>query len=252
MTTQRIAQVLLESTVPVLRCKPGLKGPWANEEGTWDVIDDPNPLGDWLKPGDNLAVMLGTKKHSPIVGVGLDCYKNASVMDFAKDLGISFKASVWGQKTGRGGYTVFYYAPDLDLKRDTTGCDGALDLLVSGYSLIAPSDSRKESAGGGPYRWLRGHSPLDIPLAELNELPVALHEWWQSLSRPDHRQEQSGAGLPDFLNGPIPEGLRDTTLTRVAGYWRDWSRIVEALARPIKVHDVDLGGLSAVRHGCDQ
>ena len=219
-----IAQSLLEQTVPVLRCHPGLKRPWANGEGSWDVCDDPDELEGWLKSGDNLAILLGAGKSSPILGVGLDCYKNQAVMDRARELGISFKGATWSQRTGRGGYTLFYQLPDigLDLKRDTAGCDGALDLLVSGYSLIAPSDTSKEPQGGGPYRWLTGHSPLDITLTELDAPPKDLLVWWQGLSAPElPRPMDSGksAKLPDYLTGPIPEGQRDTTLTQVAGYW---------------------------------
>ena len=103
-----IAQALLEQTVPVLRCHPGLKRPWANVERTWDSIDDPDNLTEWLKHGDNLAVLLGHDKGSPILGVGLDTYKNTQVMDFAKEHSVTFKGATWSQRSGRGGYTLFY------------------------------------------------------------------------------------------------------------------------------------------------
>ena len=219
-----IARSLLEQTVPVIRCYRGLKRPHANRAGSWDSQDDPDKLEGWLKPGDNLAVLLGAAKGSPILGVGLDAYKNQAVMDRARELGISFKGNTWSQRTGRGGYTLFYQLPvgDLDLKRDTAGCDGALDLLVSGYSLIAPSDTSKEPQGGGPYRWLPGHSPLDISLVELDSPPKDLLVWWGSLKAPVPAQtpeDRRKTRLPDYLTNPIYEGTRDSTLTQIAGYW---------------------------------
>jgi hypothetical protein len=98
----------------------------------------------------------------------------------------------------------------------------AIDLLVNGYTLIAPSDTSKEPQGGGPYRWLPGRSPLDIPLAELEELPRDLLVWWQSLSTPklpDLRERPGSGTAPDWLVGPIYEDFRNTTLTKRAGYY---------------------------------
>src|SRR5918999_2161532 len=217
-----IARQLVAQAVPVLRCHPGLKRPWANDEGAWDTCDDPDLVASWLKPGDNLGMVLGGAKGSPVVGLGLDCYKNQDVMGFAKQLGVTFKGNTWSQRTGRGGYTIFYYYNGPTLKRDTSGCDGAFDLLVSGYSLIAPSDTSKEPQGGGPYQWLPRHSPLDIPLAELDTPPKALLTWWQSLSAPklpETRNPIERRNTPNWLTGPIPKGQRNQILTRRAGYY---------------------------------
>jgi hypothetical protein len=215
--------------VPVLRCRPGLKRPWGVAEdhpdwGKWDVCNDPEWAGSsWLKPEDNLAVLLGESKLSPIIGVGLDCYKTASVMDRARELGVTFQGNTWSQRTGRGGYTIFYLYNGPDLKRDTAGCDGALDLLVSGYSLIAPSNTEREPQGGGPYEWMAGHSPLDIPLAALDEPPEDLLLWWQSLSSSKisspQRQQPEKSRHPEWLTAAIPEGQRNQRLTQIAGYW---------------------------------
>lgn len=157
-----------------------------------------------------------------MLAVGLDAYKDASIIDFAKGLGVTTKNNVWAQKTGRGGYTVIYYAPDIALKRNTLEKGSAIDLLVNGYTMIAPSNASKEPDGGGPYTWLPGRSPLDIPLAHLDEPPKDLLVWWQSLSTPqlpDLRERPQGGGTPDWLAGPIPEKRRNVTLTKRAGYY---------------------------------
>jgi primase-like protein len=63
---------------------------------------------------------------------------------------------------------------------------------------------------------------LDIPLADLDEPPKDLLVWWQSLSapkQPDVRQQSEARGTPDWLTGPIPDGHRNETLTKRAGYY---------------------------------
>ena len=222
VTGLEIARSLLSDTVPLLRCHPGLKRPHANGEGTWDSLDDPDYLELWLKPDDNLAILLGPQKASPVIAVGLDVYKDPKIIDFAKELGVTSDAAVWIQRTGRGGLTPIYSAPSVALKRNTLEKASAIDLLTNGYTLIPPSDTSREPDGGGAYTWIKGHSPLDIPLAELDEPPQDLLVWWQSLSAPElpHPQRDSGQGrAPSWLTGPIPEGQRNETLAKLAGYY---------------------------------
>jgi hypothetical protein len=217
-----IARALAENTVPLLRCCTGLKTPHENAEGTWDTCNGLDQLENWLHPGDNLAILLGQQKDSPVLAVGLDVYKDDSIVDFAKGLGVTTRANVWAQRTGRGGYTVIYAAPDITLKRNTLEKGSAIDLLVNGYTLIAPSNTSREAQGGGPYAWLPGRSPLDTSLAELDEPPKDLLVWWQSLSAPklpDIRERSQSRGTPDWLTGPITEGDRNQTLTKRAGYY---------------------------------
>jgi Primase C terminal 1 (PriCT-1) len=114
---------------------------------------------------------------------------------------------------------VFYYHPDLTLKRDTFQRSSAIDLLVNGYTLIPPSDTSREPDGGGPYTWLPGRSPLEIPLVELDEPPKDLLDWWQSLSAPKQPRSPQTYSTPNWLTGPIPEGHRNESLTKIAGYY---------------------------------
>jgi hypothetical protein len=245
-STTTIAKTLLENNVPLLRCCTGLKTPHKNEGGTWDTITDPDMLGTWLKPGDNLAMLLGESKGSPVLGVGLDVYKDAKIIDFAKSLGVTTKENTWGQRTGRGGYTVIYFYNGPALKRDTRQEGSAIDLLVNGYTLIAPSDTSREPQGGGAYTWIKGKSPLDIPLAELDTPPKDLLLWWQSLAAPklpDARSDWEPGGKrpsPDWLTGLIPDGFRDTTMTQRIGYWHRMipdDEAVRALAHSVNRAD---------------
>jgi hypothetical protein len=217
-----IPHLLSESTIPLLRCCTGLKTPHKNADETWDTCTSPDQIKGWLQPGDNLAILLGAQKSSPVLAVGLDVYKDPKITGFAQELGVTTRAHVWAQRTGRGGYTVIYYAPDVNLKRNTREKSSAIDLLVNGYTLIPPSNTSREPDGGGPYTWLPGRSPLEIPLVELDEPPKDLLVWWQSLDTPklpEIRQKASAGSTPDWLTGPIPDGQRDETLTKRAGYY---------------------------------
>jgi hypothetical protein len=74
-SSRQVATALLEGAIPLLRCCTGLKNPHKNNDGTWDTCDNPDRLEGWLRPRDNLAVLLGQTKRSPLIGIGLDCYK---------------------------------------------------------------------------------------------------------------------------------------------------------------------------------
>jgi hypothetical protein len=207
----RIAQTLTQNTVPVLILKPGLKRPLA-KPGTdrWWVLDDPDnveaafqSLGNHVVP--NIGMLVGWQKQSPVIGVGADLYKDKKAGDKLKELGVSSNAAVWIQRTGRGGLTLIYYSPDVELKRDIEPEGEAIDLLLNGYTVISPSNTSNEPGGGGPYTWVKGHSPYDIPLAELDTPPKDLLLWWQSLSAKPLPQVQAGNGNAHdgLITGPV-------------------------------------------------
>jgi hypothetical protein len=125
----KIARSLLNDGVPVLRCCLGLKLPHSSRAGSWDTLHDAERAEGWLRPGDNLAILLGWGKGSPVIVVGLDTYKDRKIIDFARELGVTTKANVWAQHTGRGGYTVVYFYNGPELKRDTLQEGSAIDLL---------------------------------------------------------------------------------------------------------------------------
>ena len=216
------AQELTANTVPIMVIRAGLKRPHSPPGGdTWWIITDPDEVAGAFTTGTNIAITLGRDKESPVIGVGLDLYKDQTVAGRAKELGITSDRNTWIEHTGRGGITLIYQDPGIPLRRDTRQHGGALDLLVNGYTLIPPSDTSKEPQGGGPYRWAPGHSPFEIPLVDLDFPPKPLMDWWQELHRePQHRSHASNAGvdLPAKHQGPIPEGGRNEELVRRAGY----------------------------------
>jgi len=227
-----MAEELTSQTVPVVVIQPGIKTPKTNphEEPRPDgrrpmwVIVDPDQVPDAFIEPANLAVLLGTVADflpSPLIAVGLDLYKDKSVADLVKNLGVTRSAAFWMENTGRGGITLIYADPGMNLKRDTTQEGGALDLLTNGQTLIPPSNS-DGIKGGGPYSWFKGHSPFDIPFSDLETPPKALLEWWMGLHpAPAPRASTTngqGPDIPSKHQGPIPEGTRNTELASRAGY----------------------------------
>lgn len=176
--------LFLENTIPVILLQPGSKNPISKNGGQW-ILNSPDEVPSALGRF-NLGIMCGWQKNSPIIVVGVDTYKPGweKTAQWVKDMGVNTKENVWVIKTGRGGIAVcYYYNHQLDLKRQAGLMRGTLDLLTNGFQLVPPSDTAKIQ--GGPYTWIKGHSPLDIPLSDLSSPPDALMSFWQD--QDDHK-----------------------------------------------------------------
>ncbi len=109
-----------------------------------------------------------------------------------------------------------------------------VDLLSDGYVVVHPSSTHLEPTGGGPYRWTKGYSPADIPLAELAHPPEALLRWWTEQAHKERPRVQGNAGKLkawQLLDDIISEGRRNATLTQIGGCLRLYhpTHVVEAL-----------------------
>ena len=166
-------------------------------------------------PDANLAMLCGRGKGSPVLVVDID---GPSGVDKARALGVNSAADCWVQRTGNGGWHIVFYAdPELELHRRIKPQGVALDLVVDGYALVAPSITK------GPYCWQSGHSPSDIPLADLASPPAPLLTWWQDLqvNAPALAKDTAeGNSAYALLGAPIPNGSRNDTLCRIAGWLR--------------------------------
>jgi hypothetical protein len=215
-------ELLVSHGVPVLPIKAGGKAPIPHPAtGSWWTIDDPDNVRPVFQQvvdahGDaNLAALCGRGKQSPLVVVDID---GTSGLERARLLGCTSSADCWVARTGGGGWHLFYYGEDgLELHRQVKPQGVALDLLVDGYALIEPSITK------GSYRWQPGHSPVDIPLADLAPPPADLVGWWLRVQDAPASPSQ-GAGTSGrawgLLREPIPEGQRHDSLVRVAGWLR--------------------------------
>ncbi len=178
-------------------------------------------------PDANLALVAGRRKSSPVLVVDID---GPSGVEKARSLGVTSGDDCWVQRTGGGGWHVVYYAENgLDLRRRVKPQGVALDLLVDGYALIPPSITTT------PYQWLPGHSPGDIPLADVCDPPSALLDWWREVQ--ETAPVASGPGpvgqgkVWELIKGTIPAGGRNDDLTRIVGWLRLYHppAVVEAL-----------------------
>lgn len=171
------AEELTSSGIPILPIKLRAKTPFPTPiptNGSWWVIDEPDEVGRVFRdyPDANLALLGGRAKSSSVLVVDTD---GPSGMARARELGVTCGADCWVQRTGSGNWQVTYYhESNLQLQRRIKPQGIDLDLIVDGYALV-PS-----SVTTGPYRWLPGHAPTDIPLADLAPPPAQLVEWWQA------------------------------------------------------------------------
>lgn len=237
----KTAAILTEHSIPVLVLAPGLKRPVPRpQDKSWWVWDSPDGCDIVYEAArritggaPNLAMLLGWEKNSYIGAVDLDVHHNPRAVDQARELGVNSKDSVWVSRTGRGGFHVYYQLPHgFDCKRSTAAAAGdgsAIDLLVNGYAVIAPSDTSRESQGGGPYQWVAGHSPFEIAPLDLRYPPDALLDWWRQRVASIGSTTPRSDGVPtggahaldvDRVLAGVGEGERNETLFRYASSLR--------------------------------
>ena len=114
--------------------------------------------------------------------------------------------------TSRGKH--YYFHSDLHLPCSVSVLGDKLDIRADG-GLVIGAGGHHES--GHIYKWEPGHSPDDIPMAELPSwIPERLHRKGQD-KKVEEKSEKPGFKLPD---GMIPEGSRDTTLFKYGCYLR--------------------------------
>lgn len=210
--------LLTSQGIPIILLQHGVKDPVSRDGEQWILA-----AGDGLPPNAqnmNIGIMCGWQKGSPIISVGVDCYKPGweKASEWVKKLDVSTKGNVWVIKTGRGGLAVCYYYNGPDLKRQASLMNGTLDLLTNGFQVIPPSNTyRLTNPKGGPYTWVKGHSPGDIPVSELAEPPEKLIKWWQmQRDTPDVKENSNHRENPIFIE-VIPEGQRNNEITRRYG-----------------------------------
>jgi hypothetical protein len=184
--------------------------------GHW-VVDDPSSV-DLVEVAAkrvsgardlNLAISLNPSPSthvlsSPLVAVGVDLYKagGKEAGELVKGFGVSSTAPVWCYRSGRGGLTVLYRRPwQAGLVWRTTEPWGVpIDLLADGLCTVPPSCSCQEEPkngmpGGGPYQWVKGHSPLDLVICDLDYPPDGLLDYWLRAQRIVSLPQRRGASI---------------------------------------------------------
>jgi len=222
-SVEETSRLLLESGVAVVQLKQGLKKPVTDSDGSWQTISDPDDLDMYLEknPRSNIGIALNPKYDSPLVAIDIDGITPATKVLLQKS-GVTNAARCWAQRSGggRGHFHLIFYHTGPVLTRITNKPDGLpIDCLSNGYAVIAPSNTSREPGGGGQYEWLPGHSPWDIDISELADLPDGLVEWW--IKRDNSRKDTSSESLERPPGSPIiAEGARNSTLISLAGTMR--------------------------------
>lgn len=232
----RTAEVLTDNFCPVVLLRPDSKIPLS-------ITEDIHPFGriahithaetagvtvqmwaEHLGAVPGLGVFLGGDKGSPVVAVDLD---SEDAITIAKSLGVTSTGRTWVQKTATSGrYHGFYSNPGVDLKRKVGAASG-LDLLSNGYACVAPTIAKGHDGVLRQYEWVIGHSPWDIPIADLEPLPEALKDWWLDLDTTPVTRGPSAGVVSNMTPGgdwfaqvlatPIPSGERNERLASIFG-----------------------------------
>jgi len=120
-------------------------------------------------------------------------------------------SETWTNLTGGGGVHYLYRAPPgFDTHTDQIAA--GVDVKWSGYVILPPSDHRE----GRRYEWETGFSPDESMPAVL---PAALSN--RIASRNGATPDGERPPIAELLTHDCPEGQRNETLARIAGYLRN-------------------------------
>jgi hypothetical protein len=209
---------------PVFPCKPD-KRPYyeknALEHGCLDATTDPRKITAWWTRWPEANIGIPTGKASGVFVLDLDTYKPGAmtVAEFEEKYGtIPHTATV---RTGRGGLQFYFIYPDGEEIRSSSGGLGPhVDTRgEGGYALAPPSVTTSR------YEWINKAPPATIPPRLLEALRL-LKAPRDAPRRKPGAASQGRTGpesIPDD-GGPIPDGTRDETLTRIAGRLHDGTR----------------------------
>lgn len=139
-----------------------------------------------------------------ILGVAQVDADSAEAIDKVRELGVTAAARCWMVRTRRG-WKALYRKPNRKIWNQGLGVTHGLelDLLVNSPAIVPPS----VHPAGTHYTWGEGHSPADIPFADLEEPPPLLVEWWDLLCNPPDRPVHTFGGVDADLLGVVMREL---------------------------------------------
>lgn len=136
--------------------------------------------------------------HTPPDPDGIDALR-----EWADKQGVALPET-WAARTASGGLHMLYRLPEGEaLPKSEDNLLPHVDALGAGHGeVLPPSRIAGDPLRAEPYRWVEGHAPQDLPLAEL---PRELLDLW--------REAKAKRG------GGVPAG-RNSTLASLCGAWR--------------------------------
>ena len=241
------AHLLIENMCSLVVIEHGLKIPRKSDTGRIITFREYDPSTDKVFEGihpPNLGIELHPKGGSQIITLDQD---QPEPLPQLRELGVSRSEATWRWRTGRDGLGVAYRWLGDPLPRVIRAGGLPLDLLTNGYVIVPPSNTylfSDDKGRGGPYRWIDDHSPIDIPITELEEPPAALIEWWKAQSkRPpsgvpgNDSQSDHPSRAWRLTTTPIPDGQRNDSLARIAGWLRQYHPEPVVVALLVAVND---------------
>ena len=201
--TERLkwARAYVEARLEVLLVRPREKRPLPGPDGGWWSFTEESPLVEALEayPDANLALIVGRQKGSSILAVDID---GVEALGKARKMGVNSTDEAWIACTGGGGWHVVYYHPEeLHFPRTVHPQGLPIDLLTNGYIVVEPSETVDR------YRWVNGHSPVDIPLGELAPPPKGLVEWWLAQASVPREGDGDGSRIAGWEPGELERAL---------------------------------------------
>lgn len=180
--------------------------------GVKDATTDPRRLHLWGNryPGANIGIPTGGVSGLVVADKDRDSEEVRRIWD---SLPPTLEVAT-GRTSGVGRHR-YYRVPKGRKVKSRDLADG-LELKGDGCYVVAPPSVHPS---GARYRWMSERSdisPLPEELIEVEETP-----------KPSKKRDPSTIGLD---TGPIPEGTRNETLTRIAGRLHDGTRDASGLA----------------------
>lgn len=174
--------------------------------GVKDASSDPDVIRAWWRRGPAANVGIATGGGLVVLDVdprhgGLDSLK--AIQQEHGPLPVTVTVT-----TGGGGYH-FYFTGRAGNK---VGLRPGLDLRGEGGYVVAPPSLH---LSGRRYEWVTGRAPQDLPLAPLPPWLLPGNATTAEASTP---RAISSTQWQKLLAGPVPEGRRNDTLTRLTGH----------------------------------
>ncbi len=203
---------------PVFPCKPDKKP--HTRHGCLEATTDPRKITAWWTRWPEALIGIATGKPSGFFVLDLDTYKPGAMTleEFEEKYGVvSHTATV---RTGRGGLQFYFIYPDGEEISGSAGKLGThVDTRGKGNYAIAPP-----SVTESRYEWINKAPPAPIPPLLLEALRDEPRRKPSDGTRASQGRTSGGAESAPDDGGPIPDGTRDETLTRIAGRLHDGTR----------------------------
>lgn len=186
--------------------------------GVKDASTDPGIINAWWQRWPDANIGIATGRRSGIIVVDLDTRKNG-LGNWADMLDIKGAAATLTSITGSGGQHWIFKAPaDVLLANSAGKLAAGIDTRGEGGYIVAPPSLH---ATGNRYSWDSKTAPAEV-------MPWLLETWPRfspngtqvfAVPRPIHSGEFD-TWVSDALANGAPAGERNTTATRLAGYFR--------------------------------